>query len=73
MKTKVLVYKTIQTIEEELYYKVSEKTYNKLKNAKTDEEKWKIWTKFDIWDSEIVGEHTENWTEEKVDYGTHHK
>ena len=71
METKVLVYKTKQTIEEEQYYSCSNEVYNKIKNAKTDEEKRKIWNKFDIWESELVGEHSENWTEEEIDYGTH--
>ena len=65
-ETKVLVYKTIQTIEEEQYYKVDEATYNALKNATTDKEKLDIWN-----DSELVGEHTDSWTKEEVSHGTH--
>ena len=73
MKTKVLVYKTIQTIEEEQYYKVDEATYNALKNATTDNEKFAIWSSLDIWnDTEIVGELSNNWTDEEVDHGIHH-
>ena len=69
---KVLVYKTIQTIEEEQYYKVDEATYNALKNATTDKEKFAIWSSLDIWnDSELVGEHTDSWTKEEVSHGTH--
>ena len=71
MKTKVLVYKTKQTIEEEQYYKVDEATYNDLKKA-TPEERMKFWNEFNVWESELVGEHSENWTEEEIDYGTHH-
>jgi len=71
MKKKVLVYKTKQIIEEEQYYSCSDEVYNKIKNAKTDEEKWKIWNKFDIWESELVGENTDNWTEEEIDYEKH--
>tara|TARA_R110000765_G_scaffold152323_1_gene255126 strand:- start:103 stop:381 length:279 start_codon:yes stop_codon:yes gene_type:complete len=71
-ETKVLVYKTIQTIEEEQYYKVDEATYNALKNATTDKEKLAIWSSLDIWnDSELVGEHTDSWTKEEVSHGTH--
>ena len=65
-ETKVLVYKTIQTIEQEQYYKVDEATYNALKNATTDKEKLDIWN-----DSELVGEHTDSWTKEEVSHGTH--
>ena len=72
MGQKVLVYKTVQTIEEEQYYSCSDEVYNKLKNAKTEEEKWKIWNEFSVWDNELVGDHSENWTEEEIDYGTHH-
>ena len=72
MKTKVLVYKTKQTIEEEQYYSCSDEVYNKIKNAKTEKERHDIWTEFNVWESKLVGENTENWTEEEIDYGTHH-
>ena len=72
MKTKVLVYKTIQTIEEEQYYSCSDEVYNKLKQAKTEQERYDIWDNFNIWDSKLLGEETENTTEEKIDYGIHH-
>ena len=72
MKTKVLVYKTIQTIEEEQYYKVNENTYNALKNARTEQEFQDIWNKFNIWESELVGDHTDSWTKEEISHGTHH-
>ena len=73
MKTKVLVYKTIQTIEEEQYYKVDEATYNALKNATTDNEKFAIWNSLDIWnDTALVGTHGDSWTNEEVSHGTHH-
>ena len=38
----------------------------------TDDEKWKIWQDFNIWDSKIVGEESNNWTDEEVDFGIHH-
>ena len=57
MGQKVLVYKTVQTIEEEQYYSCSDEVYNKLKNAKTEEEKWKIWNEFSVWDNELVSDH----------------
>ena len=72
MKTKVLVYKTIQTIEEEQYYSCSDEVYNKLKEAKTEEEKFNIWDNFNVWDNELVGEWSENFTEEEISHGTHH-
>ena len=72
MKTKVLVHKTKQTIEEETYYSCSDEIWKELKKAKTDNEKWKIWLDFNIWDSKIVGEQIDNWTDEEVDYGIHH-
>ena len=56
MKTKVLVYKTIQTIEEEQYYSCSDEVYNKLKEAKTEEERFNIWDNFNVWDNDLVGE-----------------
>ena len=72
MKTKVLVYKTIQTIEEEQYYACSDEVWNKIKEAKTEEEKHKIWQEFNVWENELVGDLSDNWTEEEIDYGIHH-
>lgn len=72
METKVLVYKTKQTIEEETYYSCSDEIWRELKEAKTDDEKWEIWKNFDIWGSKIMGEETDNYTDEEVDWGIHH-
>ena len=73
MKTKVLVYRTIQTIEEETYYSCSTKVWNKLKKAKTEKERYDIWKEFEIWDDDcyIMGEHVDNTTEEEIDFGVH--
>jgi len=71
-KTKVLVHRTKQVIEEETYYSCSNEVYDKLKNAKDDEEKFKIWEEFDIWNSQTKGENTDNTTTEIIDYGIHH-
>jgi len=67
METKVLVYKTKQTIKEETYYSCSDEVYNELKNAKTKKEKMDIWNKFNVWDSEIIEENIDNSTEVEVD------
>jgi hypothetical protein len=72
MNTKVLVHKTKQTIEEETYYSCSDEIWQKIKEAKTDDERWKIWQDFNIWDSEIVGEESNNCTDEEVGHGIHH-
>ena len=71
MKTKVLVYKTKQTIEEEQYYEVDEETYNDLKKA-TPEERMKFWNTFNVWENKLVGDHSDSWTKEEINYGTHH-
>lgn len=71
-KTKVLVYTTKQVIEEDTYYSCSNEVYEKIKNAKDDEERFKIWEDFNIWDSEIKGDgNTDNTTTEKIGYGIH--
>jgi hypothetical protein len=72
MNTKVLVHKTKQTIEEETYYSCSDEIWQKIKEANTDDERWKIWKDFNIWDSEIVGEESNNCTDEEVGHGIHH-
>ena len=71
MEKKVLIYKTIQTIEEEQYYTCSDGLWNKIKES-SEEEKLKIWDEFNVWDSELLGEHSENWTEEEISHGVHH-
>jgi len=72
MKTKVLVYKTIQTIEEEQYYSCSDEVWNKIKDAKTDEERWEIWEEFNVWENELVGNSSDSWTDEEITKGIHH-
>lgn len=72
IRNKVLVYKTKQIIEEETYYTCSTEVYEQIKNAKSEDEKMKIWNEFDLWESKLVGNETENYTTEKIDVGIHH-
>ena len=41
-KTKVLTYTITETIQTTQMFKVSNEEWEKMKNAKTDEERWKI-------------------------------
>ena len=72
-KTKALVYRTTQVIEEVTYYSCSNEVYDKLKNAKDDEEKYKIWKQLTLTEHpDILGDNTDTTITEIIDYGIHH-
>ena len=72
-QTKVLTYTSYDTNIIEMY-KVSDKEWEKMKNCKTDEERWEIFNS-NVDNNSIPfyeQEDEESWGEDEISWGIHH-